>query len=272
MKTLTVAALLALSSAPLHAGARNPLRFVAEPTQLSGWTIEVSSRRSPEGGSTYGPEHLVDGPDSAWVEGAPGDGVGEWITIAEAGRPMKFQSVVLWNGYQKSQKSFEENGRVLEMIVSWKGGSERVAVADRTGEQTLRLARPVTSPRVKFEITKVVPGSKFSDTAISGISLDLEEFNFDPPQAAPAVAADRKTLIVGRWQGARHVKEFRADGTFLLDPEPGAPPLGTWRIIGDKLEQKWESGTDQDTIVSITRDEMVIRSQAGKEYSLRRIR
>lgn len=266
---------LHLSSALFCACAfANPLKFTAEATQLSEWTLEVSSRLSPQGASTYGPEHLLNGPDTAWVEGAAGDGVGEWIKITEAGgrRNMKFQSVTIWNGYQKSKKSFAENGRVKALVVSWKGGSESVALEDRMGEQTIRLRQPVSSPWVKFEIASAFPGTRFSDTAISGISVDLEEFNYGEK---PVVPADLASLVAGRWEGARHTTEYRADGTFMLDPEPGEwVPLGHWKIEGDVLVAKWkDSGeTSSSAIVSINDKEMVIRAANGKEYTLRKLR
>ncbi len=149
--------------------------------------------------------------------------------------------------------------------------AERVPVADRSGEQTIRLSCPGTSRWVKLEITKVLPRSRFSDTAISGLSLDLEEFNESPPaDTNPAAGASK--MLVGRWQGARHLVDYQENGTFRLDPEPGDPSLGTWRIRDDKLERNWEDGTDIDTIVSINRQELVIRNKSGKEYSHRRVK
>lgn len=252
----------------------NPLKFTAEPTQLAEWTLEVSSRLSPQGASTYGPENLLNGPETAWVEGAAGDGAGEWIKITQAGgrQEMKFQSVTIWNGYQKSKKAFEENGRVKALVVSWKGGSQRVFLEDRMGEQTVRLGQPVNSPWVKFEIASAIPGTKFSDTAISDISIDLEEFNREENPAEPA---DLASLVAGCWEGARHTTEYRADGTFMLDPEPGEwIPLGHWKLEGNVLVAKWKNSgeTDRSTIVSIDGKELVIRAASGKEYTLRRVR
>jgi|GEM_PF-3853668 len=261
------------SSVPAHAA--NPLKYTAPTTQLSSWTVEVSSRLVSQGSNSYGPANLLDGAETAWVEGAKGDGVGEWVRISQADgkETMKFQSVLVWNGYQKNQKSFEENGRVKDLLVSWAGGSEKIHLRDGMGEQTVRLQRPVVSPWVKFEILSVYPGSKFSDTAISGIAVDLEELNYSQ-ETAPSATQDFSRLLVGRWQSARHIKEFRADGTFCLDPEPGQwTPLGTWQVRGDTLVCRWngDARTESDTLLSIDKKTLVIRSSAGKEYTLSRV-
>ncbi len=300
---MVVIALIFLHATGLYSEATEPLRFVAEPTQLAEWTIEVSSRLQSQGGNSYGPENLLSGPKTAWVEGVATDGKGEWIKIIQADgkESMKFRSIFLLNGYQKSKKIFEANGRVLEFAVSWAGGSERIKVADVDGEQTLRLSHPVDSPWVRFEIIKVASGSKYSDTAISGISLDLEEFNYPPegdstqsvkPGKAPSsvpntslktfshtasgkvpTAKQILKLIIGQWDGGRHITDYRKDGTFLFDPEPGDDPVGIWSIKGNVLIKKFGSEKpERTTVLSITEEKMVIRSSAGKEYVIRKVK
>lgn len=283
-------ALISLHATGLVAEAAESLKFVAEPTQLSEWTIEVSSRLPSQGKNSYGPENLLSGPKTAWVEGVASNGKGEWIKILQAGgkERMKFQSIYLLNGYQKSKAAFGANGRVLEFTVSWLGGNERIKVVDVMGEQTLRLSRPVVSPWVKLEITKVEPGSKYKDTAISGISIDLEEFNFSPeaestppkkPEEGPVTVPGKLPpvkqiikLLIGQWEGGRHITEYRKDGSFLLDPEPSDPPNGTWSVKGNVLITKFiGQKPDRTTILSINENQMVIRSDVGKKYVIRKV-
>ena len=95
--------------------------------------------------------------------------------------------------------------------------------------------------------------------------------------ASSCIAApkDRETtakLLIGKWQAARHLTQYLPNRTFLMDAEPGTPPRGTWRLEGNKLLKTFsEGGTDIYTIISISKSEMVIANQEGKQYSLKRV-
>ncbi|WP_294381094.1 hypothetical protein [Prosthecobacter sp.] len=181
-----MAACLANAQSP-QPGYHGPLKYVCEPTELAEWTIEVSSRLESKQANAYGPGNLVKGPETAWVEGAKGNGIGERIRISQAGgsQKMKFQKILIWNGYQKSAKSFNENARVRELRLTWPGGTHVVELQDKTGEQSIRLPSPLNVPWIQFEIVSVYPGSKYQDTALSGLSLNLEEFQYEGANADP---------------------------------------------------------------------------------------
>ena len=66
-------ALISLHAIGLCSEAAEPLKFVAEPTQLAEWSIEVSSRLPSQGKNNYGPENLLSGSKAAWVEGVESD-------------------------------------------------------------------------------------------------------------------------------------------------------------------------------------------------------
>ncbi len=260
--------------------AANPLVYQAPPTELSDWTIEVSSLLSPQGNNAYGPGNLLGDPNTAWVEGIAGNGAGEWIRITQSGHlgNMKFQTVFVWNGYQKSVKSFQENGRVRELLVSWQGGEQQVRLADEMGMQSIRLRSPVISPWVKFQIQTAYTGDKFQDTALSGLCVDLEEFHYEPGgESIPTDSAPGKNiagLLAGKWEGARHIVDYRPDGTFTLDPDGDQwVPLGTWKIEGNNLVTRWQDSgkVDRQTIVSIDSRSLVLRSDSGREYRLSRL-
>ncbi|ORC30275.1 hypothetical protein B4O97_18290 [Marispirochaeta aestuarii] len=69
---------------------------------------------------TYGPEALFDGDTgSPWVEGVPGSGVGESLTVMTQ-RLVSRISVV--NGFARSRRLFERNNRVREVSVSFVAG------------------------------------------------------------------------------------------------------------------------------------------------------
>ena len=63
---------------------------------------------------------------------------------------------------------------------------------------------------------------------------------------APAIAQARPDdaaltqLLVGTWQGPRHETQYRADGTWVLDPpDDGDNTRGKWRIEHGRLIETW---------------------------------
>ena len=90
--------------------------------------------------------------------------------------------------------------------------------------------------------------------------------------AAPMNPEVIAKLVIGKWQGGRHLTQYLPNHTFLMDSEPGDTPRGTWQLDGDKLLKTFsEGGTDVYTIISINKTEMIIQSAAGKKSSLLRV-
>jgi hypothetical protein len=85
------------------------------------------------------------------------------------------------------------------------------------------------------------------------------------PQPGPQ---DYRSLLIGDWQGARHVNRFGPDGNLYM-ANPGDPVyhLGTWRIEGDKLIRKYKDQPESaDTIVTLNRSQLVVRDAKGTVF------
>jgi hypothetical protein len=138
-------------------------------------TYCVSSVLKPQFGNSYGPENLFEGPQSAaWVEGQAGQGIGEWIAIEFDGL-RTVRSIVVRNGYQKSNDIFRKNNRVRRLrAVFSQGETQTLIVPDRFGSQLLALPRPVRAYWVKFIIDDVWAGNRYADTAITKLLVDSE--------------------------------------------------------------------------------------------------
>ena len=138
-------------------------------------TYCVSSVLKPQFGNSYGPENLFSGPaSSAWVEGRQGSGVGEWITVEFDGL-RTVRSIVVRNGYQKSDDVFGKNNRVRNLrAVFSQGESHTLNLQDRTGSETLTLPQPVRAYWVKFIIDDVWAGNKYTDTAMTKLVVNSE--------------------------------------------------------------------------------------------------
>ncbi|MCA1542663.1 caspase family protein [Bradyrhizobium sp. NBAIM32] len=141
-------------------------------------TYCVSSMLKPQFGNSYGAANLFDASTgTAWVEGASGNGVGEWITI-EFETVRRVRSIHVHNGYQKSPDIFAKNNRVRQIRVLFSGGeSQTFVLDDKLSAQLLMLRPPVSAHWMQFIIDDVWAGNKYTDTAITKLLV-----NSDPVQ------------------------------------------------------------------------------------------
>jgi len=82
-------------------------------------------------------------------------------------------------------------------------------------------------------------------------------------------------LLVGTWQGARHETEYRADGTWFLDPpDEGDNTRGKWRIEHGRLIETWrftdetEDSSSVQEIIELTektfKSRIILQEGPGK--------
>lgn len=135
----------------------------------------ASSVLAPEFGNSYRVQNLFGGdPSLAWVEGKPGYGVGETITVEFDG-PRKIRAVRIDNGYQKSSDIYYKNTRVKSVRLTFSTGEHfDFPLRDAFGTQMLTLPRPVDASWMQLLIQDIYPGSKYTDTAISKLYVDSE--------------------------------------------------------------------------------------------------
>jgi hypothetical protein len=91
---------------------------------------------------------------------------------------------------------------------------------------------------------------------------------FLPPAIALALPDDAtlSQLLVGTWKGPRHETQYRADGTWVLDPpDEGVNTRGKWRIEHARLIETWrftdetEDSSSVEEIIELT--EKVFKSR-----------
>ena len=136
----------------------------------------VSSTLTPQFGNSYGAQHLFDGrPETAWVEGKSNHGIGEWVVVEFDGA-REVQGITLRNGYAKNADIFGKNSRIVELALTFSSGDTRtLKVVDRSDPQIITLQQPVRAYWVQLTIQGIVPGSKYSDTAISELSVQSKK-------------------------------------------------------------------------------------------------
>jgi hypothetical protein len=164
--------------------------------------IASSSSLKPQGSNAYVAKNIHDGTlKTAWVEGKPGLGVGEWVEFTFENKSPRVTSAIIWNGYQKSMSTWRENARVktLRLIVNGKAMYD-LALVDTAGAQRFELGvlghRPDGKDLVlRFEIKDAYPGTRFSDVALSEINFDGKDVHCFAAGAMVQLDTNRRKAI-----------------------------------------------------------------------------
>lgn len=151
-------------------------------------TASTSSYLKKQGNTNYIAKNANDlSYKTAWVEGVPGYGIGEYLTYDFPPENPRITKIIVVNGYAKSEKAWNENSRAKQLKVYL--DDKPIALLnlqDTRKEQIFTLKQPIGNgnranykalqlkPRwkLKFEITSVYKGHKFDDTAITEIYFD----------------------------------------------------------------------------------------------------
>lgn len=181
-------------------------------------TYCVSSVLPSQGGRNYGPANLFSADKaSAWVEGAQGDGRGEWIAIEfDAIRLVK--GITINNGLFRNNETYWSNARVKHIKVQFSQGETLdLNILDQPADQTFVLKRPAQAYWLRFQIDDVYPGKRYPDLAIGKLRIASEPVPNAQSSAAPS-AGRRKapSWLQGRW-AAVGTQCADPDGVNLLD-------------------------------------------------------
>lgn len=163
----------------------------------------------------YSVEHLISlSREDVWAEGAEGDGIGEYIIYETCADWLHDSGMELWdilgwrnpdingyptdsngypydgyiryfevcvvNGYAKSERNWEENGRVKTLLMYVENRPYAyLELEDTLKPQYFTLSQGdilVTDGGeigFRFEIVDVYPGSKYEDTCLTGLALEF---------------------------------------------------------------------------------------------------
>lgn len=144
---------------------------------------------------------LVQDRQSAWAEGAEGPGIGEsliyrqsctygtdnkWEAISYDNQEplldgfMRYSEICVVNGYAKTPKTWEENGRVKKLMMYVEGRPYAcLELEDTMQPQYFKLPEDDIKVlnggmlEVRFEILEVYPGSVYEDTCLTGLIMEF---------------------------------------------------------------------------------------------------
>ncbi len=136
--------------------------------------IYASSSLSSQGSNSYRAANIHDfNHETAWVEGVPGHGIGQYIVYEFEMSNPRITTVYIFNGYVKSDKAWRANSRVKKLKVYY--NNSPIAILELQDSRSMQVfdigtvGRTGSGPRwsLKFEILEVYPGSQYQDTVIS---------------------------------------------------------------------------------------------------------
>jgi len=139
----------------------------------------ASSASHPLGEARHVARLAVDGRRAtAWCEGAPGLGVGEWLELRpRCGRGKGVCRIALENGWARGEETFRQHGRVLRLRISSCMSSDDgkvVEVKDVIEPQEFTLREPLPAPAcVRLTILQATAG-KVQETCLSEVRASCE--------------------------------------------------------------------------------------------------
>ena len=131
-----------------------------------------------ENGKEYSLKNLRDRRlETPWVEGVPGDGIGEGFTLTFNGGSVD-PTLLLMNGYISFDKPYlyEQNNRIKKIKVKGlTSGKEKILdVIDTPHPQTVDISFITEMEDIRVEIAEVYKGTKYDDTCLQYCSTFME--------------------------------------------------------------------------------------------------
>lgn len=138
------------------------------------WKMSASSILPPSYSLSYEPELIRDYDSStAWVEGKPDDGIGEWVDLTSDSKTIIY-AIDIINGYQASEDLYYANNRIKKIQISFSDGTsitEDLADHSFGWPDTIFLPEGKVTSSVRFTILEVYPGDSYQDTCISEVEF-----------------------------------------------------------------------------------------------------
>ena len=155
------------------------LYYLFDCTYSNANNIVASSALKAQGSKNYKASNIFDrDPETAWVEGVKGHGIGQWIEfknvcVRQDGYWCGVGSISILNGYAKSDKAWRENGRVKRLKVYCNGKPKYILELQNSRSLQTFDVSISKGATIRFEILDVYPGTKYQDTVISEIDFNI---------------------------------------------------------------------------------------------------
>ena len=142
-----------------------------KPVYAANLKAVASSFLPDQDGFTYGPELVLDGKtDTAWNEGAAGDGLGEWLQLFTLnGGNIPVTGIQVLSGYHKSDSVYNANGKPYEYEVEKNG--KYWFTWDVWYDNVIGFGEVADVNSLRFTISSLIPGTLYDDTCVTEIRV-----------------------------------------------------------------------------------------------------
>lgn len=141
--------------------------------------IRASSELKPQNDIVYNARQANDlSYYTAWIEGKKDEGIGEYLEFHFRNQSPRITTIIISNGYMKSESSWRNNNRVKKLKLYINGRFSHILhLEDSRTDQffeagTLGHNLDGTDLILRFEIAEVYKGDLYNDTAITEIYFD----------------------------------------------------------------------------------------------------
>lgn len=136
-------------------------------------SVEASSYLSESNlNLVHSPDRMLDGSlTTGWVEGASGQGIGEYVTFYFDDTYM-VSGIEIYAGYHKRNDLYYKNSRPKDVYIEFADGSgESFTLDDVMSAQYIEFSNPVATESIRLRIDSVYKGNAFEDTVITELSF-----------------------------------------------------------------------------------------------------
>lgn len=135
--------------------------------------IELSSSLSLENNESSAKALLDNRLDTMWMEGAPGNGIGEYLNIV-FDEAHAMNGIEIYHGNRVRPDIYEKYNRIKKVRLTFSDGTTKeYELQDSFFESSkIEFVEPVTTIMVKIEILDVYQGTTYKDTCISEILIN----------------------------------------------------------------------------------------------------
>lgn len=143
------------------------------------YSVKASSSLPQINGISYTGEMANDlNYKTAWAEGKPDEGIGEYLEYRFKNESPRITKIIISNGYMKSASAWKNNNRVKKLRLYINENFFGILnLEDSKTDQVFEIGTFGKNPDgtdllLKFEILEVYKGLKFNDTIITEIYFD----------------------------------------------------------------------------------------------------
>jgi hypothetical protein len=195
--------------------------------------------------ANYHPYYIIDDdPNTTWVEGANGDGIGEKVVLNYLNQiKVDALSIYMRNGYQKNKELFQQNNRLKEIKVnfineinSYSVSSFNFTLEDCLGYQEITINRPITFNKIEIIIVSVYKGSLYQDTCLSDLRVEGNDFKTDLLKKQENIKFEYIKWFEERDKQALFFKNLPKDYSFNQYKK-----IAYEKNVQNNIEHKWTS-------------------------------